>query len=254
MPKDSERKATQNGTAGTSAGAFWATSYAQDAKQDSSGDQGVDSPRVRASSPGSRSRREDPSHPEKTQSGGYTQKKKSTTVTNLIKKVQGAGGWGRDEYDQNGYEMRYDSEDQKQADGDDVKGQASVSTSEVSKTKPGPSNDPAFNEFVAHFDTETPATSSTNRELQVLLDRVNQELQQALAEKAAVSSKYEKLTAFCQSQQREIQGLKNALNSSNSPRLSTMGGKPSSTIPSPKGQSQRQPPQGWQAFDQVCHP
>ncbi|CAM6097684.1 unnamed protein product [Calypogeia fissa] len=249
-PKDSDRKATQNGTAGNSAGAFWATSYAQDAKQDSSGSQGVDSPRVRSSSPGSRSRREDPSHTERTSAAGNFQKKKSTTVTNLIKKVQGAGGWSRDEHDHNGYEMRYDSEDQKRADGVEVKGLAAVSSSPVSKGKPGPSNDPAYNEFVAHFDTETAATCSKNHELQVELDRVNKELQQALAEKAAVTSRYDKLTAFCQSQQREIQGLKNALNSSSNPRPSTKGGQSPSSVSSPQGQSQRQAHQGWQAFDQ----
>jgi AP2-associated kinase len=257
-PKDAERKLAQNGSTGTAAGAFWATSYAQDAKQDSDVGHVVESPRkIRSNSPGSRSRREDPIHAEKSSSAGHFLKKKST-VTSLIKKVQGsvqsAGGWGRDENDLNGYEMRLDSEDQKQANDHEVKGHDTPSASPVSTAKAQPSNDPAFNEFAAHFDssaTETKATSSKTHELQVELDRVNKELRQVLAEKAAVSSKYEKLTAFCHSQQREIQGLKNALNSTNSPRPSPKGGQSPSPV-SPQAQTQRQAPHGWQAFDQVC--
>jgi AP2-associated kinase len=255
-PKDAERKLAQNGSTGTAAGAFWATSYAQDAKQDSDVGHVVESPRkIRSNSPGSRSRREDPIHAEKSSSAGHFLKKKST-VTSLIKKVQGsvqsAGGWGRDENDLNGYEMRLDSEDQKQANDHEVKGHDTPSASPVSTAKAQPSNDPAFNEFAAHFDssaTETKATSSKTHELQVELDRVNKELRQVLAEKAAVSSKYEKLTAFCHSQQREIQGLKNALNSTNSPRPSPKGGQSPSPV-SPQAQTQRQAPHGWQAFDQ----
>lgn len=279
---DSERKSAQNGTtAGTAAGAFWTTPYAQDAKQDgSSKGQGLDSPRLRSGSPGSRSRREDPSshHAEKSSSSGSNFLKKKSAVTNLIKKVprpgHSSGGWGRDDHDHNGYEMRYDSDDQRQADEDEVKGRDSSTLSASSpapkaNNKPGPSNDPAFNDFAAHFDTsaatETAATSSKsskNHEVQVELDRVNKELQQALAEKAAVSSKFEKLTAFCESQQREIQSLRHALlgSTNNSPRPSSKAAQPPSPVSPqvqtprqpPKVQTQRQPPKGWQAFDQVC--
>jgi AP2-associated kinase len=248
--KEAERKAAQNGISATGAGAFWATSYAKEAKSDN----GVESPRkIRSGSPGSRSRREESNHTEESSPSSQSVRKKST-VTSLIKKVQGSG-WGRDEHDHNGYEMRHDSDDRKEIREEKLEGHVTVFAAPVSKVKAEPSKDTTINEFAAHFDNspvESTPTTSKPQGLQAELDRVNKALQEALAEKAAVSSKYEKLTALCQAQQREIQGLKNALNSTSSPRPSPKGGQsPSPVSPQPQSQGPRQAPQGWQAFDQV---
>ncbi|XP_057541258.1 uncharacterized protein LOC130818977 [Amaranthus tricolor] len=77
----------------------------------------------------------------------------------------------------------------------------------------------AFNTFVADFDTaklSPTATSSgmkseKDNSLEAEIERLREQLKQAIAEKAEVTSKYEKLTAICRSQRQELQELKQAL-------------------------------------------
>ncbi|CAO2832182.1 unnamed protein product [Amaranthus hypochondriacus] len=77
----------------------------------------------------------------------------------------------------------------------------------------------AFNTSVADFDTaklSPTATSSgmkseKDSSLEAEIERLREQLKQAIAEKAEVTSKYEKLTAICRSQRQELQELKQAL-------------------------------------------
>ncbi|BBN04401.1 hypothetical protein MPTK1_3g04270 [Marchantia polymorpha subsp. ruderalis] len=302
--KDSDRRSAQNGSGGIAAGAFWSTQYAQEAvKQESDASLekpvGTDNPaKLRSSSPGSRSRREESTPAERTSITGQFLKK--STVTNLIKKVQGsvqsAGGWGRDDPEHNGYEMRLESDDQK-ADEEVVKGYSHLSSSQAVGVpdKSAPSNDAAFNEFAAHFESSANLTpdagmrrnsdtsnrsqsdaagrshhdmgsrnyadtgnqnpqdsGNRNQQYQADLERLNKELQQALAEKAVVSSQYEKLTAICRSQRQEIQELKSALASTSTPShpMSARTRTSPAASHSVHSQPQQQAPGGWQAFDQ----
>ncbi|KAL3692510.1 hypothetical protein R1sor_006161 [Riccia sorocarpa] len=303
--KEHDRRSAQNGSGATTVGAFWASQYAHEAVKEDGNPHSDNPSKVRSSSPGSRSRREETSPAEKTSVTGQFLKKNS--VTNLIKKVQGAGGWGRDDPEHNGYEMRLNSEENFEEE--EVKGfshlSSSPGTSMLSSSpatrvsdKSAPSNDAAFNEFAAQFESsaslatdtggrfysdtssqnQSDASSRTHYErnypdaagirtppdsgnrmhqLQVDVDRLSKELQQALAEKAVVSQQYEKLTAICRSQRQEIQELKSALasaSSSSGPNSVRTRGSPATahSVPSPP-QSQPQihtTPGGWQAFDQ----
>lgn len=77
--------------------------------------------------------------------------------------------------------------------------------------------DKSFNTFVAEFDTNKFSSGISNHktqkeeDLEVELQRLKEQLEQANLEKTEMTSKYEKLSAICRSQRQEIQELKQAL-------------------------------------------
>ena len=107
---------------------------------------------------------------------------------------------------------------------------------ENSQANPMKSNTATFgnetlNTFVAEFDTaefNPTATSSCMKSevssLEAEIDRLREQLKQTTADKADMTSKYEKLAAICRSQRQELQELKQAL---------------SAKTPSPKKESVR---------------
>lgn len=74
-----------------------------------------------------------------------------------------------------------------------------------------------FNPFVADFDTNLHSMNIDNheksmkRDPEAEVDRLKAQLKQANLEKAEITSKYEKLSAICHSQQQDIEKLKHAL-------------------------------------------
>ncbi|KAK2998699.1 hypothetical protein RJ639_024251 [Escallonia herrerae] len=77
----------------------------------------------------------------------------------------------------------------------------------------------AFNAFVAEFGAGKLSPGSNSKKsgkeetLEAEIDRLKEQIKQANAEKAEITSKYEKLSAICRSQRQEIQELKQALTS-----------------------------------------
>ncbi|PIN25189.1 ARK protein kinase family [Handroanthus impetiginosus] len=108
-------------------------------------------------------------------------------------------------------------------------------------------NDP-YNAFVAEFNTnkQSPSNNCQNPDkvgmLEAEVEKLKEQLAQVNAEKAEMTSKYEKLTAICRSQRQEIQDLKHALAartpspSRDSSRniASSPGSQPSATPPNEK--------------------
>ncbi|KAK4414416.1 putative serine/threonine-protein kinase DDB [Sesamum alatum] len=75
----------------------------------------------------------------------------------------------------------------------------------------------AYNAFVAEFNTPTQSPSNNRLKaekeemLEAEVEKLKGQLANVSAEKAEITSKYEKLTAICRSQRQEIQDLKQAL-------------------------------------------
>ena len=132
----------------------------------------------------------------------------------------------------------------------------------------GPSSDPAFNAFAADFDQSLLAEKSvgSNERREAEFDRLHLSLKQALADKAEITAKFEKLTVICRAQRQEIQDLKSSIGSGSTPSftfadeqfpLSSMNSSLSATsTPQPELNKlqQRQRQQGgiWQSPDKAC--
>lgn len=132
----------------------------------------------------------------------------------------------------------------------------------------GPSSDPAFNAFAADFDQSLLAEKSlgANELRQSEADRLHLSLKQALADKAEITAKFEKLTVICRAQRQEIQDLKSSIRSDSTPSftfadeqvpLNSMTNSLSATSsPQPEVNKlqQRQRQQGgiWQSPEQAC--
>lgn len=105
-------------------------------------------------------------------------------------------------------------------------------------------HDDAFNSFVADFDVnkQSPGISHQKPEkeemLEAELEKMKEQLANVNAEKAEITSKFEKLSAICRSQRQEIQDLKNAL----AVRSPSPGGDSSRNLPSPPSRSPTIPP------------
>ncbi|KAL0379925.1 UNVERIFIED_CONTAM: putative serine/threonine-protein kinase DDB [Sesamum angustifolium] len=75
----------------------------------------------------------------------------------------------------------------------------------------------AYNAFVTEFNTPTQSPSNNRQKaekeemLEAEVEKLKVQLAHVSAEKAEITSKYEKLTAICRSQRQEIQDLKQAL-------------------------------------------
>lgn len=120
-------------------------------------------------------------------------------------------------------------------------GKASPSGRENSQANPMKSSsastfeNEAFNTFVAEFDTAklSPTDNgmkSKDNSLESEIERLKEHLKQANAEKAEITSKYEKLTAICRSQRQELQELKQALAARTpSPKMESTRNQPPST-------------------------
>lgn len=99
--------------------------------------------------------------------------------------------------------------------------------------------DDSFNAFVAEFNInkQSPNNSYQKPEkkdtLEAEVEKLKEQLANVSAEKAEVTSKYEKLSAICKSQRQEIQDLKQAL----ATKSSTHSGDSSRSLPSPGSQS-----------------
>lgn len=128
-------------------------------------------------------------------------------------------------------------EDRSRSEKHNLPGKASPSGRENSQANPIKSSsastfeNEAFNTFVAEFDTSklSPSSGTKSRKessLEAEIDRLQEQLKQANAEKAEITSKYEKLTAICRSQRQELQELKQAL---------------AARTPSPKDSTRNQP-------------
>lgn len=108
------------------------------------------------------------------------------------------------------------------------------------EAKPTFQND-AFNSFVADFK-QSPSNSHQKPEKEEMLEaeveKMKEQLANVNAEKAEITSKFEKLSAICRSQRQEIQDLKNAL----AVRSPSPGGDSLRNSPSPGSQSPTIPP------------
>ncbi|KAL0464386.1 UNVERIFIED_CONTAM: putative serine/threonine-protein kinase DDB [Sesamum latifolium] len=75
----------------------------------------------------------------------------------------------------------------------------------------------AYNAFVAEFNTPIQSPSNNRQKaekeemLEAEVEKLKEQLAHVSAEKAEITSKYEKLTAICRSQRQEIQDLKQSL-------------------------------------------
>ncbi|XP_022998413.1 probable serine/threonine-protein kinase DDB_G0276461 isoform X1 [Cucurbita maxima] len=88
----------------------------------------------------------------------------------------------------------------------------------ASKPENAASQDKAFNNFVAEFDTSKFSSGVTNNRpgkevaaSEAEVEKLKEQLKQANMEKAEITSKFEKLSAICRSQRQEIQELKQSL-------------------------------------------
>uniref|UniRef100_A0A803L8T3 non-specific serine/threonine protein kinase n=1 Tax=Chenopodium quinoa TaxID=63459 RepID=A0A803L8T3_CHEQI len=133
-------------------------------------------------------------------------------------------------------------EDRSRSEKYNLHGKASPSGRENSQANPMKSSsastfeNEAFNSFVADFDTSklSPTGNDTkskkDNSLEAEINRLQEQLKQANAEKAEITSKYEKLTAICRSQRQELQELKQALASRTpSPKMESTRNQPSSS-------------------------
>lgn len=108
---------------------------------------------------------------------------------------------------------------------------------------PSSQND-AFNAFVAEFNVNKQSPNNSHQKpqkeekLEAEVEKLKEQLANVSAEKAEITSKFEKLSAICRSQRQEIQDLKHAVatrtssNSGDSSRsLASPGSQSSTTIP-----------------------
>lgn len=97
----------------------------------------------------------------------------------------------------------------------------------------------AFDAFVAEFDVTKQSPNNSHHKpekedkLEAEVEKLKEQLANVSAEKAEVTSKYEKLSAICKSQRQEIQDLKHALAAKTSSHI----GDSSRSLASPGGQS-----------------
>ncbi|XP_024533487.1 probable serine/threonine-protein kinase DDB_G0280111 [Selaginella moellendorffii] len=192
--------------AAKTAGSFWSSQLAADAKHDSDSvssnnlENSVTPPVTSGGPPPGWSAGFNGSNSTQKNSVNSVQTENANVETrpgNLFKKggvahfVKKVGSWNKDDGDGDGYAMMSEV---------DMEQQLSAPSTKVSEV----SNDGAFNAFVAEFDS---AASAKNVET----EKLKLQLKQALAEKTEFAGKYEKLTAICRSQRQEIHELKSAL-------------------------------------------
>lgn len=120
----------------------------------------------------------------------------------------GTSAWQSDEqHEQSRQSSGWQNEDQEPG--------RSSSTSRQKQAVPAEPVVPTTDSFAA-FEAEYSQSVLQSRSLDQLKDevvRLNEALRQALSEKAAISSKFEKLTTICRSQRQELQDLKSHLHS-----------------------------------------
>lgn len=201
-PKEAEQRSSE--TNNSAKGAFWSTQYAQAAKadepvsrQEKSGNNKASSLPVKTTSPPRVNNRYLNSSPPK---NGSSPPGKSSTIGT-------SSAWQSDE--QHEQSSRQSSGWQNE----DEPGRSS-STSRQKQTVPEPVV-PTTDSFAA-FEAEYSQSVLQSRSLDQLKDevvRLNEALRQALSEKAAIASKFEKLTTICRSQRQELQDLKSHLHS-----------------------------------------
>lgn len=102
----------------------------------------------------------------------------------------------------------------------------------------------AYNAVVAEFNVNKQSPNNSRQKpekeemLEAEVEKLKDQLSNLSAEKAEVTSKYEKLSAICRSQRQEIQDLKHAV----ATRTSSHSGDSSRSLPSPGSQSSTIPP------------
>lgn len=246
-----DSKAMQGGVgSGSSLGAFWSSQYAQESVPvDDKGpvfdkDPGSESVfKQRSQSPETHPKQGILSSPKENQPrAGHILK---SGMSNFKKKVhaspQPTTRQGYDEMNSDISQIRLSSEDTDHGDENTIDSGVSPVKASASEFG-GPFHDDSFNAFVADFDNHKPTTGTSvfgKESLQVVVDRLKEELEQVRLEKAEITSKYEKLTAICRSQRQEIQELKQALSTASAPNFTTFS-KEGSTKPVISQQTQVQ--------------
>ena len=232
LPKEVEpRSAETVGTNNNSAkGAFWSTQYAQTAKSDESasrqekGGNNKAALPVKSANPSVPSSRYLNNSPPKNGSSppgmsGVVEHRLEGVVVKVETPRQNQAPSQTPRYKEHGDgDMEpHDSRQSTRWQNEDEPGRSS-STSKQKHTVSEPAistNESSFAAFEAEY-SQSVVQSKSHNQLKDEVDRLNEALRQALAEKSAIASKFEKLTTICRSQRQEIQDLKSALNSRNS--------------------------------------
>ncbi|KAG0621936.1 hypothetical protein M758_3G059700 [Ceratodon purpureus] len=220
-PKEAEpRSAETVGTNNSAKGAFWSTQYAQTAKseepalrQEKVGNNKATLP-VKSTSPPLPSRYLNNSPPKNGSSpprmGGVVEHR----LEGVVVKVESGRQAPRYREHVDGEIEQHDLRQRTSYQNDDESGRSSsTSKQKYAVSEPAIStNDSSFAAFEAEY-SQSVVQSKSHEHLKDEIDRLNEALKQALSEKSAIASKFEKLTTICRSQRQEIQDLKSALNS-----------------------------------------
>lgn len=224
--KEAEQRSSETVGNNSAKGAFWSSQYAQTAKPDESasrkekGGNTKATPPVKSTSPPV-SRYLNNSPPKNGSSppgmSGVVEHKLEGVVVKigLPRKNQGSSqtprnrdSYGDGEVEQ--HELRqgtgWQNEDEPVRSSLTAKQKYAVSEPAISN------NESSFAAFEAEY-SQSVLQSNSHEHLKDEIDRLNEALRQALAEKSAIALKFEKLTTICRSQRQEIQDLKSTPNS-----------------------------------------
>jgi AP2-associated kinase len=220
-PRSAETVGANNSSA---KGAFWSTQYAQTAKsdepasrQEKGGNNKATLP-AKSTSPPVHSRYLNNSPPKNGSSpprmSGVVEQRLEGVVVKVETPRQNQGPSQTPRYRDHG-DGEIEQHDLRQGTGwqneDEPGRSSSTSKQKHSVSEPAP-NESSFAAFETEY-SHSAVQSKSHEQMKDEIDRLNEALRQALSEKSAIASKFEKLTTICRSQRQEIQDLKSALNS-----------------------------------------